>query len=250
MTAPVAAIQRPFAVFDVDGTVIRWQLYHAIVHELGKMGLLSPDANERIKQARLTWKKRSHTDSFRDYEITLVDAYHEAKANIDATVHDQAINRVFEHYKDQVYTYTRDLIRSLKAQGYFLMAISGSQQEIVEKLGEYYGFDVVVGTIYEHTPDGKLGAMLSSPVKGRGKGPILQELIKTHHLTFGGSYAVGDSKSDAAMLELVEHPIAFNPDKALFDIAREHGWPMVVERKNVIYTLKPQDEHFILAETN
>ena len=27
-----------FAVFDIDGTLIRWQLYHAIADELAKSG--------------------------------------------------------------------------------------------------------------------------------------------------------------------------------------------------------------------
>ena len=40
---------------------------------------------------------------------------------------DEIVERVFEKYKDQVYRYTRDLIRELKSQDYLLFAISGSQ---------------------------------------------------------------------------------------------------------------------------
>ena len=28
---------RPFAVFDIDGTIIRWQLYHALADELASL---------------------------------------------------------------------------------------------------------------------------------------------------------------------------------------------------------------------
>ncbi len=29
-------MSQPFAVFDIDGTIIRWQLYHALADELAK----------------------------------------------------------------------------------------------------------------------------------------------------------------------------------------------------------------------
>lgn len=243
-------MSRPFAVFDIDGTVLRWQFYHAIVHELGRRGSLGAEADEKIREARLTWKKRAHQDSFHDYEQTLVNIYREARANISAADFDAAVEQVFETYKDQVYTYTRDLIKKLKAEGYLLFAVSGSQQEIVEKFGAYYGFDDVVGSRYERTADGKLGKRLFSPVKEQGKGPVLQELIDKHGATTKGSYAVGDSASDIAMCEMVDNPLAFNPDNSLYKVAREKGWNIVIERKNVIYSLKPYDGTYILAETD
>jgi phosphoserine phosphatase len=89
-----------------------------------------------------------------------------------------------------------------------------------------------------------------SPIQS-GKGPVLQELIKKHGLTTAASYAVGDSLSDAAMLEMVDNPIAFNPDNNLFEAATQNGWNIVVERKNVIYQLSKQDGHYgLLAETD
>jgi phosphoserine phosphatase len=39
------------------------------------------------------------------------------------------------------------------------------------------------------------------------------------------------------MLELVQRPIAFNPERELAKIAMKRGWPIVVERKNVVYKL-------------
>jgi phosphoserine phosphatase len=66
---------------------------------------------------------------------------------------------------------------------------------------------------------------------------VLKRLITKHGLVWQDSVAVGDSGSDIAMLEAVEQPIAFNPDQKLFKAARERGWPIVVERKDVVYEL-------------
>jgi HAD superfamily hydrolase (TIGR01490 family) len=240
-------MSQKFAVFDIDGTVLRWQFYHAIVHEFSSSGALGEELSQKIRNARLTWKKRTHTDSFHDYEQTLVESYRDARSNISVEVFDAAVDKIFEIYKDQVYTFTRDLIKQLKSEGYFLMAVSGSPQEIVEKFGAYYGFDAVVGSKYARTPDGKLGQRISSPVKDGGKGPVLRQLITEYNLETTGSFAVGDSTSDAAMLEMVEHPIAFNPDKSLIEIAKKHGWKIVIERKNMTYELESRGGDYRLV---
>jgi HAD superfamily hydrolase (TIGR01490 family) len=240
---------RKFAVFDIDGTIIRWQLYHAIVHELAKAGAMGRDADARIKQARMTWKERHHHDSFHEYEQVLIDAYRTARTQIKVSDFEAAIDTVFETYRDQVYTYTRDLIKRLKHEGYLLFAVSGSQQKIIEKLGNYYGFDEVVGSVHGQTDDGMMSETESSPVL-TGKAPALQALIDKYDATLEGSYAIGDSLSDAAMLEMVEHPIAFNPDDNLYRRAREAGWDIVIERKNVSYHLKSTDGTYVLAETD
>jgi phosphoserine phosphatase len=48
---------------------------------------------------------------------------------------------------------------------------------------------------------------------------------------------VGDTESDAPMLEIVENPIAFNPNFDLKQIAETKGWKIIVEKKDVIYDL-------------
>jgi len=241
------AAQRPFAVFDIDGTVIRWQLYHAVVSELAKQHYLSSDAYERIERARMTWKQRSHRESFREYEHVLVAVYREALEQVKSADYERVVEIVFEEYKDQVYVYTRDLIRDLKAKNYLLFALSGSHQEIIAKLASYYGFDAALGSVYKQQ-DGHFNGE-EEVILGR-KHEVLQQLVDQHSATFSGSVAVGDSGGDASMLELVEHPIAFNPDQALFAEARKHGWQVVLERKNMVYHLEPKDGTFILAQTN
>ena len=245
MATPQGASSQPFAVFDIDGTVIRWQLYHAIVDQLGKQNQLPAGLHAHIRDARHTWKSRSHTSSFSEYEHTLIRVYHEALTNLDSAAYDRAVTTVFETYKDQVYTYTRDLIRELKENGYLLFAISGSQQEIIQKLAEYYGFDEAIGTRYEQL-DGHFTGNREA-VYGH-KGELLTDLMAKHHLSAKGSIAVGDTVSDIDMLQLVERPIAFNPSRELFEHAQGAGWEIVVERKNMIYHLEQHGGTYQLAK--
>src|SRR5688572_7165795 len=130
---------KPFAVFDLDGTLIRWQLYHAVADALAKRGHIDAKTYDEIRNARMLWKRRTHEESFKDYERRLVVAYEQLLTQLTVTQFAEAAQAVFEEYKDQAYTYTRSLIKDLKARRYLLFAISGSQTEIVDRIADYYG---------------------------------------------------------------------------------------------------------------
>ena len=238
------AEQRKFAVFDIDGTLIRWQLFHAIVHHLGKHGHIPPSTHEAIKAARMTWKNRGGNDGFRAYESVLVHAYKAALQDIAPESYQLIVEEVFDEYKDQTFVYTRDLVKSLRKQGYLMFAISGSQQDIIQKLATYHGFDDAIGATLEQQ-EGRFTGAINTPVLD--KPTALHKLISKHNATLRGSIAVGDSESDISMLQVAETAIAFNPSAGLFEAAKESGWKIIVERKNVIYQLEAQDGSYILA---
>ena len=236
--------QKQFAVFDFDGTLVRWQLYHAIVDQLAKDGLADDKSYQEVKTARLRWKTRESQDAFKDYEKYLIKCYEKTLPNLTIQKLDKAINRVFEEHKQQVYVYSRNLLKDLKAQGYFLIAISGSHREIVELVAKHYGFDDWVGTKFE-TAAGKFTGKYQLAATEKDK--ILRKLAKEHNLTFKSSIAVGDSESDIPMLEIVQTPIAFNPSEKLYTHARKKGWQIVIERKNVVYQLTRHKKTYELS---
>ncbi len=236
--------QRPFAVFDIDGTLIRWQLYHALADELARRGHLDPIQFQKVKDARLDWKKRNA--SFGDYERTLVNLIDVAISTIRVEDLQDACRSVLAIYKDQVYVFTRDLIQDLKAKNYLLFAISASQAEIVGMLAEYYGFDDFGGSNYE-VKDGYFTGKKELMLRER-KPEYLKQLIKKHHGSQVGSIGVGDSESDIPMLSAIEQPIAFNPSRELFEHAKAAHWQIVVERKNMVYQLQADDNGYQLHD--
>lgn len=195
----------------------------------------------------MEWKKRTGESSFKEYEKQVVLAYEKALENLKFNQFETAVDEVFDEYKDQVYTYTRDLIKELKSKKYILLAISGSQTEIIARVADYYGFDYFVGTVYEHRNGRFTG---KKTIASFNKAKTLQNLVKKHNLNFKDSIAVGDSISDAPMMELVDFPYAFNPDKQLFDFAKKYGWRIVVERKNMVYELEKANGRYKLVKAD
>jgi HAD superfamily hydrolase (TIGR01490 family) len=236
-------MSRPFAVFDIDGTIIRWQLYHAIGDELARRGFIDAAEFGRVRAMRMNWKRRTGSESFHDYEMALVAVFNQAITGLSVKTFESVMEAAFDEYKEQVYTYTRDLIRALKAKHYLLFAISVSPAMIVEKLADYYDFDDFAGSLYL-TKNGRFTGEIELSL---GKKPeLLQALIAKHRTSLKGSLAVGDSEGDIDMLAMVEQPIAFNPSKKLFQHARQHRWEIVLERKNMVYELEPKDGRYRL----
>lgn len=238
-------MSRPFAVFDIDGTIIRWQLFHAITDALAQDKALPPELYTQIQEARKLWKTRVHEESFKEYEHQLVDSFEQVLKGMDVATHARASHQVFEEYKDQVYRYTRGLIKELKAKDYVLFAISGSPTDVVEPFAAYYGIDDFIASRYLN--NGKIYTGEVELFVGR-KAEALQTLVEKHSLNYKDSIAVGDSEGDIAMLEVVENPIAFNPSKILLAEAKAKGWKIVVERKNVVYELSEQGGVYVLED--
>lgn len=227
--------KQKFAAFDIDGTLFRSGLYREVSYELARMGKIPKDVAEVLTSKHREWRRRLHGNAFEEFERTMVAALDELSTKIRIKDYDTAVAHVLEKKAENVYVYTRDLLRDLKDKGYFLVAISGSQIELVEPFAKKYGFDAWVGQHWERGDEFFTGNITKSHT---GKDLILRNLMEEHNLTLKGSYAVGDSNGDVGMLGLVEHPVAFNPTAELYDKATQKGWPIVLERKNMIYELQ------------
>lgn len=239
---------RPFAAFDLDGTLIRWQLYHALADRLVHEGLIDKQAFQHIKDARMAWKNRTDAQAFKTYEHALVSLFDGAMQTLSVSDFDAAVSKVVEEYSAQTYTYTRNLIEELKSKNYLLFAISASQAQLVGRIAAAYGFDDFAGSEYE-VIDGHFTGK-KHVIKGTEKPVELEKLVTKYGATWEGSVAVGDSESDIPMLTRVEHPIAMNPTAELFAHAKANNWQVVVERKNMVYKLEPHNGSYILAQTD
>ena len=69
------------------------------------------------------------------------------------------------------------------------------------------------------------------------KANIVARVLDKEAVTKKGSIGVGDTDGDIPLLESVERPICFNPNKRLHDHATRLDWDIVVERKDMIYEL-------------
>lgn len=237
-------MKRKFAVFDIDGTISRNALFMQIVDELIARGHLPADYRSQLDSKFEEYKMRKHKDAYKDYTQLSVDILLKNLTKISVEEYRKAVDAVVPKNSDYVYVFTTNLIKKLKSEGYFLIALSGSEMYSVQKFTEKLGFDLAVGEYYHEKNSfftGKIDQVIHK------KDIFLKKFIDEHDLTLEGSFAVGDSSGDLGMLRVVENPIAFNPEDTLYEEAKKQGWRIVVERKNVIYELEPKNGTYVLA---
>lgn len=225
--------QKPVAVFDIDGTVFRSSLTLELIERLIDRGIFPESAREHYERERKRWLDRKG-----DYELYVEKAVEAFLKEIKGAPFEDVANiagEIIEEKKDRVYRYTRDLAKQLKKKGYFLLAISHSPRFIVDGFCFEMGFDKMYGFFYETGPSGRFTGTVEDIDVIRNKAAILQRAVRKENLTLDKSFGVGDTESDIPMLEMVETPIAFNPNQKLFNHAKKRGWKVIVERKDVIY---------------
>lgn len=223
------------AFFDVDGTIFRSSLLIELVEKLVDEGVFPASARSEYSNGFQNWINREGT--YEAYIGAVVDTFmHHIKGVHYGEMADRGREVVRAHNK-RVYRYTRDLARQLKSEGYYLIAISQSPKAILDEFCEEYGFDKVYGRIYELGPGDRFTGVVIEEHLIQNKANIVNRVFERHNFDHTDTYAVGDTEGDISMLEMVDHPICFNPNKLLFDHANRKEWTVVVERKDVIYEL-------------
>ncbi|MEA3511054.1 MAG: HAD-IB family hydrolase, partial [Actinomycetota bacterium] len=115
--------------------------------------------------------------------------------------------------------------------------VSASPIEIVDDFAAAIGLTGGIGTVAA-TENGVYNGELAEPFcYGEGKAIAIRKLVEEKGYDLRLSYAYTDSAGDLPMLEIVGHPVAVNPDRALETIAYHRGWAIVEfsrSRKKVV----------------
>ena len=229
------AEKQKVAVFDIDGTVFRWSLFLDLVEKFIERGIFPEEAREAYYQEYVQWlDRKGEYKIYLNKVVAIFEKYLKGVKFEDAV---SVAEEIVAEKKSRVYRYTRDLIKKLKKQGYFLLAISHSPWFIAHTFGEEAGFDKVYGFFYETGPSERFTGKVEDKEIITNKAAVLRRAVRKENLTLEGSVGVGDTESDIPMLELVDTAIAFNPNHALYEHAKRRGWHIVVERKDVIYEI-------------
>jgi HAD superfamily hydrolase (TIGR01490 family) len=223
------------AFFDIDGTVFRSSLLIELVDAFIEAEIFPKDSRNLYEEGRVAWTNREgsydlYIDGVVKAFVTHIQGVHYSKlAEIG--------KQVVEKQSKRVYRYTRDLIEDLKSQDYYIVAISQSPKTVLDEFCKAYGFDKVYGRMYEIGPrDCFTGKVLEEELI-RDKSIIVKRVMEKNGFTLEGSIGVGDTDGDIPLLNTVETPICFNPNMKLYEYAKERQWPIIVERKDVVYTL-------------
>lgn len=226
---------RNVAIFDIDGTIFRSSLLIELVEVLIEEGIFPVTVRTLYEREKVRWLDRA--GDYESYIEAVIKVFVKNIKGVHYRDFDRAARIVVDRYRHRTYRATEDLIKELKRKKYFLLAISQSPKGILDLFCKELGFDKVYGRFYELGPSDCFTGRIEDEHLIANKAAIVRRAVEKEGLTLDGSVGVGDTESDVSFLELVEHPICFNPNMKLYKHAKRNGWQIVVERKDVIYEL-------------
>ncbi|HEX5494429.1 MAG TPA: HAD family hydrolase, partial [Mycobacteriales bacterium] len=125
-----------------------------------------------------------------------------------------------------VYAEAAALIGRHRAAGHHVVIVSSSGQDVVDPIGEMLGADRVIATRMV-VADGQYTGEVAFYAYGQNKARAVREMAAAQGYHLPGCYAYSDSATDLPLLEVVGHPTAVNPDRALRRLAASRGWPVM-----------------------
>ncbi len=221
------------AIFDIDGTIFRNSLTIELHWQLIKEGVFPKSDLKKIDRYYWAWVNRK--GDYQDYLDKVVESFNRGIKDKPVKTISRAARQVVKRQNSVVYRFTRDLIEKLR-KTHSLIAISGSPIEIVREFNRYWKFDFILGTEMEIKNGYFTGK--ETVVHSHDKKQALKYVFSELKQNFSETVGVGDTENDVGILANVDKPICFNPSLKLYEIAKKKKWPVVVERKNVIYKIQ------------
>ena len=216
------------AIFDFDGTLYKQETFQLMMDHLKKhpqyhiyygqffRSILPRFIAYKLKlypESRM--KERSmqiYMNALRQLSKQEISNYFAEIAEImQQGFNEKVVEKFRKHQKDNVYT----------------MLVSGAFTTLLELAVEKYPFDQIIGTVIPFNGQSLTDSKTIYHIQGERKTEKIYQALNDQSIDWENSYAYGDSYSDLPVLQMVGHPIAVQPDKRLYNIAKQNNWQIL-----------------------
>jgi len=121
----------------------------------------------------------------------------------------------------------RKLLAGHREKGDALVILTATNSFVTRPIAHMLGVDSLLATELETAHNRFTGEPVGEPCFREGKVARLTEWMNVHGYTLDLSHFYSDSHNDLPLLELVDHPVAVDPDPTLAAIARQRRWPVI-----------------------
>jgi len=213
------------AIFDLDNTLIAGDSDHLWGEFLVQQGLVDKETfkakNDQFYQDYLA----GELDIFAYQKFVLGFLAQHSLVEL-ANWHQQFMD---ENITPILLPKAFELIAKHREQGHFIMIITATNDFITAPIADAFAVDHLIAVTAERDEyGGYTGNVAGTPSFHEGKITRLNEwLAENPSYSMEGSYFYSDSHNDLPLLNLVDHPVAVNPDEKLAAVAQEKGWPIM-----------------------
>ena len=211
------------AIFDLDHTLLNGDSDYLWGEYMVETGIV----NEQEYRDR-------NNDFYRDYQRGTLDSDRYLEFALEPLTH-FTIAELHAWREDYVETWIKpiiapgasELLDSHRSRGHELLIISATNRFVTEPIARILGVPTVLATEPEIIDNRYTGRFLGTPTYQEGKVTVLKEWLSDSDHDLDGSYFYSDSINDISLLELVDIPVAVNPDEELKTIAQARNWKTI-----------------------
>ena len=220
----VQSERKAAAFFDLDRTIISGSSVFTFGWVAYRAGMVPTVQLLKDTGSALAFKFSGASDDKTEaVKARILEAIEGVEVAAFTDVADEVIPKLLHDVRREA----RGLIDLHADAGRSTYIVSASPVEIVGRFAEAMEMTGGIGTVSEITEGVYTGELAAPFCYGEGKADAIIAVAEANGYDLARSYAYTDSASDLPMLEIVGHPVAVNPDRALEAIAYYRGWPIV-----------------------
>lgn len=119
------------------------------------------------------------------------------------------------------------LLQKHRDRGDDLLIITATNEFITAPIAASLGVEHLLATRPELVDGAYTGRVEGTPCFQGGKVERLNDWLADTGHSLENSWFYSDSHNDLPLLELVDNPVAVDPDETLAAVARRHNWPVI-----------------------
>lgn len=211
------------AFFDLDGTLLRGLMIQAFPRYLADRGMIGEGFASGIDAIVAAYE--GGAASYFTVAKKVPTLYATAIKGLSADAVRSMAKEFMEAYVPaKLLSYSKPLVRKTRQLVDLVIAVSGSPQEVVERIRGHLPFDEAYGSTFATRAGAYTGVVETNLILGESKGELIDALSSRSSIDPVKSIAFGDTDQDILVLRRVGLPVALNPNPPLLRICLRRGW--------------------------
>lgn len=208
------------AIFDLDNTLLSIDSDHAWGEFLLEQGAVDPVAFREANDRFLADYEAGTLDIHAFLEVALKPLADNSPEQLAAWHQQFMASKIEPHILPK----GEELVARHRSRGDSLMIITATNRFITGPIAERLGIDHLIATDPEVVDGHYTGRVSGIPCYREGKVKRLEQWLADAEITLDDAWFYSDSHNDIPLLEIIEHPVAVDPDPTLREVAKARDW--------------------------
>ncbi|MES9991230.1 MAG: HAD family hydrolase [Candidatus Thiodiazotropha sp.] len=211
------------AIFDLDNTLLAGDSDYLWGEFLVEKGIVDAESYRRENQR-----------FYEDYKAGCLDIFAFQRFSLKP-LRDNSLESLLDWRREfidrkispLISQQSRQLVEKHRSAGDTLLIITATNTFITSPIAQSYGIGHLIATEPETLDGHYTGEVAGEPSFKEGKVKRLHTWLQENAQDLHGSWFYSDSHNDLPLLEIVDNPVAVDPDETLSKIAKARDWSIL-----------------------